>query len=58
VGVKDGLVAREEDVDAVDVVAAGGDALEQLGDDANSVLGDQPNGIIMIGRPTKWNNND
>lgn len=47
-GVKDGLVAREEDVDAVDVVAAGGDALEQLGDDANSVLGDQPNGIIMI----------
>jgi len=36
-GVEDGLVVGDEDVDAVDVAAAGGDAFRELGDDANGV---------------------
>jgi hypothetical protein len=36
-GVEDGPVVGDEDVDAVDVAAAGGDALGQLGDDADGV---------------------
>jgi hypothetical protein len=39
-GVEDGPVVGDEDVDAVDVAAAGGDALGQLGDDADGVLQD------------------
>ena len=37
-GVEDGLVVGDEDVDAVDVAAAGGDALGQLRHDAHRVL--------------------
>ena len=37
-GVEDALVVGDEDVDAVDVAAAGRDALGQLGDDAHGVL--------------------
>jgi hypothetical protein len=37
-GVEDALVVGDEDVDAVDVAAVGGDALGQLGDDAHGVL--------------------
>jgi len=36
-GVEDALVVGDEDVDAVDVAAAGRDALGQLGDDAHGV---------------------
>lgn len=36
-GVEDGLVVGDEDVDAVDVAAAGGDALGQLCHDAHRV---------------------
>lgn len=38
-GVEDGGVVGDEDVDAVDVATAGGDAFRELGDDANGVLG-------------------
>jgi hypothetical protein len=37
-GVEDGLVVGDEDVDAVYVAAAGGDAVGQLGHDAYRVL--------------------
>lgn len=36
-GVEDGFVVGDEDVDAVDVATAGGDAFRELGDDANGV---------------------
>jgi hypothetical protein len=36
-GVEDGLVVEHEDVHAVDVAAAGGDAFGELGDDAHRV---------------------
>ena len=45
-GVEDGLVVGDEDVDAVDVAAAGGDAFRELGDDAN--------GVLRLGNNREW----